>query len=208
VWCVCSGRDSPIAQLVERVTVNHKVAGSNPAGRVRASFFLHFYTYQPTPTHTNACTGHAHFSSSPHHSTWTDRSPRLAELLAVYDSVSEDEAERVHRRLGRLFVGRTMRQEGRHSCAQSSSGDRRDHEIRSGVCAPRDEKREGSADGGAAKRMMGLVDLSLRRCESVLCVVCMCVICVCVVVVVCVCVLCVFVCVLRVVKYVMRVVCV
>ena len=26
--------DSPIAQLVERVAVNHKVAGSNPAGRV------------------------------------------------------------------------------------------------------------------------------------------------------------------------------
>ena len=31
---VCVGRGSPIAQLVERVAVNRKVAGSNPAGRV------------------------------------------------------------------------------------------------------------------------------------------------------------------------------
>ena len=33
-------RRSPIAQLVERVAVNRKVAGSSPAGRDR-SFLLH-----------------------------------------------------------------------------------------------------------------------------------------------------------------------
>lgn len=36
--CVRSERASPIAQLVERVAVNRKVAGSNPAGREASSF--------------------------------------------------------------------------------------------------------------------------------------------------------------------------
>ena len=35
------GRASPIAQLVERVAVNRKVAGSNPAGREASRFASH-----------------------------------------------------------------------------------------------------------------------------------------------------------------------
>ncbi len=35
------GRASPIAQLVERVAVNRKVAGSNPAGREASRFAQH-----------------------------------------------------------------------------------------------------------------------------------------------------------------------
>ena len=39
------GRASPIAQLVERVAVNRKVAGSNPAGREASSFAAHYNTH-------------------------------------------------------------------------------------------------------------------------------------------------------------------
>ena len=44
--CGVCGRASPIAQLVERVAVNRKVAGSNPAGREASPFTA-------PPHHTN-----------------------------------------------------------------------------------------------------------------------------------------------------------
>ena len=49
--CVCSALRSPIAQLAERVAVNRKVAGSNPAGRVAFHFASHRST---THTHTHS----------------------------------------------------------------------------------------------------------------------------------------------------------
>lgn len=67
VVCMCMkrrwvcGRASPIAQLVERVAVNRKVAGSNPAGREASTFAPHYNTTQLThisDTNTHNTTTH------------------------------------------------------------------------------------------------------------------------------------------------------
>ena len=47
LWWVCA---SPIAQLVERVAVDRKVAGSNPAGREASPFCTTHNQHIDTPT--------------------------------------------------------------------------------------------------------------------------------------------------------------
>jgi hypothetical protein len=53
--CAVGGRASPIAQLVERVAVNRKVAGSNPAGREASSFATpHSHTIRYTTQYSTS----------------------------------------------------------------------------------------------------------------------------------------------------------
>lgn len=64
IVCRVCVRASPIAQLVERVAVNRKVAGSNPAGREVSPFdtyFDHFVnTYQSNLTRPHALPTNQH----------------------------------------------------------------------------------------------------------------------------------------------------
>jgi hypothetical protein len=64
VLCVYMGCRSPIAQLAERVAVNRKVAGSNPAGRV-AFDFLHCVIAQSLHRSIAPSLPHASFAAFP-----------------------------------------------------------------------------------------------------------------------------------------------